>query len=60
MSVPYTTSHQCGQRNDDYCPVCQEWPRRTQPSAARPGTHRVCLTCGQEWEDHCDHTPVEE
>jgi len=53
-----STETQCGQRNDDYCPVCDVWPRRTQPTPNRPET-RSCLTCGQSWPDHGDHTPNE-
>lgn len=59
-AVPFSTAEQCGMRTDDYCPVCDAWPRRTMPSATHPKTHRVCMTCGQEWEDHGDHTPPDE
>lgn len=51
-----------GQRNDDYCPDCNKWPVRTKPFWGpnfRP-TLRQCLSCGGVWQDHGDHTPIEE
>lgn len=52
-----------GQRDDDFCPTCDAWPRTTVPAAGvnpqNPyATFRRCLTCKRIWEDHHDHTPV--
>ena len=64
--VPPTTHHthriaisDCvapGLRTDDWCPVCEAWPRSTIPTNGDKRT-RTCYTCRKSWPDHGDHTP---
>lgn len=49
-----------GYRSDCFCPVCNTFPRGTVPAdPPLQDTHLRCLTCGEVWEDHHDHTPYD-